>query len=103
MKNNKLVFGIIIGALVGGLTALFDRETRNTTKLQCMNAKKKTNYYVKHPSEAVQNARIACNQFNESFNTGADNAINALEQVEQTIDKLTNKTSDSPKRMESIE
>ncbi|WP_404451430.1 YtxH domain-containing protein [Virgibacillus necropolis] len=102
MQNNKLVFGIIIGALIGGLSTLFDQETRSRTKVQYLSAKRKTNYYMKHPSEAVQNARVACNQFNETFNTSADNAINALEQVEQTIDKVTNRKDVSPQKIESI-
>lgn len=101
MQNNKMVFGVLIGALLGGLMTLFDKETRSTTKIQCKNAKNKTSYYLKHPSEAVRNARVACNQFNETFNKSADGAINALEQVETTIDRLTNK-EDSPKKIESV-
>ena len=102
MKNNKMVMGVLIGALVGGLMTLLDKETRSTTMAQCKNAKTKTNYYVKHPSEAVKNARVACNQFNDTFNNSADSAINALEQVETTIDRLTNKEV-KPKESASIE
>ncbi|ASK61083.1 hypothetical protein CFK37_02155 [Virgibacillus phasianinus] len=102
MRNNKLLFGMMIGGLIGGLVTLFDRETRSRTKVQFLNAKRKTNYYVKNPSEAVSTARIACNKFNESFNSSADNAINALEQVEQTIEKITSK-NEQPKRLESVE
>ncbi|ASN06903.1 hypothetical protein [Virgibacillus necropolis] len=103
MQNNKLVYGIIIGALVGGLTTLFDRETRSTTKMQYFNTKRKTNYYLKHPSEAVRKARVACNQFNDTFNSSADTAINTLEQVEQTIDKMQNKKDEGLKRIETNE
>lgn len=102
MKNNKMVIGVLVGALVGGLITLFDRDTRSTTKAQCKNAKNKTYYYLKHPSEAVKNARVACNDFNNTFNKSADSAINALEQVETTIDQLTNK-KESTKEIESAE
>lgn len=102
MQNNKMVMGVLIGALVGGLVALFDKETRTTTKSQCKNAKDKTNYYVKHPSEAIRNARVACNQFNDKFNSSADSAISALEQVETTIDRLTNK-EENLEKIESVE
>lgn len=102
MKNNKMVIGVLVGALVGGLITLFDRDTRSATKVQCKNAKNKTYYYLKHPSEAVKNARVACNDFNNTFNKSADSAINALEQVETTIDQLTNK-KESTKEIESAE
>lgn len=101
MQNNKMAIGVLIGALVGGLITLFDKKTRTATKTQCKNAKNKTNYYVKHPSEAIKNARIACNQFNDTFNKSADSAINALEQVETTIDQLTNK-EESRKEIETV-
>lgn len=100
MKNNKLVYGMVIGALLGGLTTLFDRETRHRTKLQCQSAKREGDYFLKHPSEAVKKARDACNQFNDTFSSSAESAINALEQVEQTIDKLTKKSED--KKLKSI-
>lgn len=101
MQNKKLVFGVMIGALVGGLTTLFDKQTRSKTKIQCQNASNKTSYYLKHPSEAVRDARVACNRFNDSFNASAESAINALEQVENTIDKITKK--EDIKRIDSIE
>ncbi|WP_430788161.1 YtxH domain-containing protein [Virgibacillus flavescens] len=100
MKNNKLVYGMVLGALLGGLTTLFDRETRHRTKLQCQSLTRDGEYYLKHPSEAVKKARTACNQFNNTFNTSAESAINALEQVEKTIDTLTKKSED--KKLKSI-
>lgn len=100
MQNKKLIYGMVLGALVGGIATLLDRDTRGRTKIQYQSAKRQTNYYLKHPSEAVRNARIACNEFNEKFNSSAESAINALEQVEQTIDKLTSKSEN--KRLESV-
>ncbi|WP_099157616.1 YtxH domain-containing protein [Virgibacillus ndiopensis] len=99
MGKNKLCLGMLIGAIVGGVTALCDRETRNYTKYKMSGVKRQANYYLKHPSEAVRNAQTACNQFNESFNSGANNAINALEQVEDTMNKITKKKD--PKKIES--
>ncbi|MFZ3577979.1 YtxH domain-containing protein [Virgibacillus sp. DJP39] len=91
MQNKKMVLGIILGGIIGGLITLFDQDTRSTAKGQYQISKRQTNYYLKHPSEAIRNARVACNKFNDTFNKSADNAISALEQVEQTIDTITNK------------
>ncbi|WP_188455192.1 YtxH domain-containing protein [Virgibacillus oceani] len=99
MGKYKLCIGILGGAVIGGLTALCDRETRTYTKYKMRSGKHQAGYYLKHPSEAVRNAQRACNQFNESFNSGASNAINALEQVEETLNKISKKNE--PKKLES--
>lgn len=97
MGKQKLCLGVIAGAIAGGLVALYDRETRFYTKGKLQHVKTTTNYYLKHPSEAIRNAKDTCNQFNESFAHNADNAINALEQVEDTIGKISKK--EEPKKL----
>ncbi|GGB59805.1 YtxH domain-containing protein [Virgibacillus dakarensis] len=99
MGKQKLCLGILLGAVAGGLTALYDRETRYYTKKQLQSAKSTTGYYLKHPAEAIRNAKDACNEFNEKFSVNADNAINALEQVEETLGKISKK--EEPKKLES--
>ncbi|MFD1039958.1 YtxH domain-containing protein [Virgibacillus byunsanensis] len=91
MGKRNLLLGVFLGAIIGGLTALFNRETRYYTKNKMSLARNRTNYYVKHPSETIHSVRVAFDRFNESFTSGAENAINALEQVENTLDKISKK------------
>jgi len=89
--KRKLVLYVTVGAAVGGLVALFDKETRTFTKHKLGDVKRSSSYFLKNPSEAVHNVRTAFDTFNKNFASGAENAINALEQVENSLDKITNK------------
>lgn len=91
MGKRKLLSGVIIGAIVGGVTALFNKEARDYAKGKIVSAKEQTTYFIKHPSNAVRNARVTLDQLNETFTSGAENTINALEQVEQTLEKVVKK------------
>ncbi|WP_164670036.1 YtxH domain-containing protein [Virgibacillus doumboii] len=91
MGKRNLFFGVILGAVAGGLISLFSSDARYYTKGKMKNVRKQSNYYVQHPSEAVRNVRDAFNKFNRDFSSGAESAINALEQVEDTLDKFTKK------------
>jgi gas vesicle protein len=91
MGKRKLIVSVVTGAAVGGLVALFDKETRTYTKSKLGTVKSSSSYFFKNPSEAVHNVRTAFDTFNKSFASGAENAINALEQVENSLDKINNK------------
>lgn len=90
MGKRRLITGMVAGATVGTIIALLDRETREYAKEQLNAAKTNCSYFAKHPSEAIQTFRNTVDQWNEAISSGADNAINALEQVEDTINKFTN-------------
>ncbi|WP_164217394.1 YtxH domain-containing protein [Virgibacillus sp. YIM 98842] len=91
MGKRKLIVSVVTGAALGGLVALFDKETRTYTKSKLGTVKRSSSYLLKNPSEAVHNVRVAFDTFNKNFANGAENAINALEQVENSLDKITNK------------
>ncbi|HLR80853.1 MAG TPA: YtxH domain-containing protein [Bacillota bacterium] len=90
MGRRKLFTGIIVGAVVGGLTSLVDREVREYTKKKCSSFKETSGYYIKHPSEAVRKARVRFDEVNQTVSKGVTNTINALEQVEEALDSVTN-------------
>ncbi|SET37759.1 hypothetical protein SAMN05216389_11011 [Oceanobacillus limi] len=90
MGRRRLLTSIAIGAAVGGITALVDRDTREYTKDKLHAAKVKTTYCMKHPSESLHNARVAFDRFNQAFSYQIENAANALEQVENTVEKVSN-------------
>ncbi|RLL40365.1 YtxH domain-containing protein [Oceanobacillus piezotolerans] len=91
MGRRRLVSGMVIGATVGSIIALLDKDTRDYAKDRLEVAKERSSYYIQHPSEAIENIRESVDRMNQTIASGADNAINALEQVEGTIEKFTNK------------
>jgi gas vesicle protein len=98
MGKRNLLIGVITGAVVGGAVSLFNRETRDYVKTKCDEAKTSSSYYVKNPSEAIQKAKVKVDSFNRTFSSGADNALNALEQVGDTLEQFT-----KPSDKQSIE
>ncbi|MDY0406857.1 YtxH domain-containing protein [Virgibacillus sp. 179-BFC.A HS] len=93
MGKNKLFTGIISGAIVGGIIALFDKEARLYAKDKLASAKTYGAYVFKNPSEALRNASGKVTTFNAQFTDQVDNAINALEQVEETVNKVLKRES----------
>ncbi|WP_100012460.1 hypothetical protein [Lentibacillus sediminis] len=91
MGKRKLLLGMTAGAAVGGILMLLDRETRMYTKTKWNDTKSGSAYVVKNPSEVVRKAILALGKLNENFPSGAANVINALEQVENQLDRFTSK------------
>ncbi|MBY7142727.1 YtxH domain-containing protein [Virgibacillus sp. NKC19-3] len=91
MSKRKLFLGVVTGAVVGGLVTMFDRETRYYAKNKLTTVTSGTTYMVKNPSETVHNIRVALAKFNDSLSSGSSNLMNALEQVEDTLDKVSTK------------
>lgn len=100
MGRRKLYTGIFIGAVVGGLTALINKEARVYAKNKWRTTTKFTKYYLKNPSEAVRNVRISFDEFNKNFTSGAESTVNALEQIEETLDKVMKKKTSEQKLLE---
>lgn len=96
MGKRTLCTGIIVGALAGGLIALTNQEARDyaRAKLSLMRAEAK--YCLSNPSQAVRNFRQSFDQFNQKYTSGADSAVNALEQIEHTLDKVIKTKSNEP-------
>ncbi|UJL47294.1 YtxH domain-containing protein [Virgibacillus sp. NKC19-16] len=99
MSKRKLFLGVVTGAVVGGLVTLFDRETRHYAKNKLTTVKSGTTYMVKNPSETVHNMRVALNKLNDNLSSGSSNLMNALEQVEGSLEKVSTK-SESKKELE---
>ncbi|GAB4074423.1 hypothetical protein GCM10028778_19260 [Barrientosiimonas marina] len=89
MGKQKLCAGLIIGAIAGGLLSLLSRESRDYAKLKMGDVKNGSSFYVKRPSEAVRTAKSAFERFNAALSRNTDGAINALEQVEDTLNQFT--------------
>lgn len=88
MAKNKLVSRMLIGAVVGGLTALTDQHVRAYLKDKLMQAKLGASICAQQPSFSLETARQAFNKFTANVDTQASNVINAVEQIEQTVSSI---------------
>lgn len=91
MGQRKLIIGTIAGALLGALAMQFDKETRAYTKESISKLKDSTNDLISNPAESVHKLRTSFDKLNQTISTGAESAINALDQVETSLDRITNK------------
>lgn len=93
MGKRKLISGVLIGAVVGGLAALLDRSTREYATTKLHEVKESTSRYTSNPHEAIRDARIAFDKFNQGFSGGAEKAMESLEKLEQTMSKVSQRAS----------
>lgn len=91
MGKRKLLIGMVAGAVAGGLVTLFDKETRHYTKSKLSNAKSGASFVLKNPAEAVHQLQDKFDTISEKFTSGAESAINALDQVQETLGNMENK------------
>ena len=56
-KRNKLVEGIVIGAIIGGAVSLFDKETRSSVIQGSKKLKDKTTNLIQHPELVTDTVR----------------------------------------------
>lgn len=91
MGKRKLILGVVAGAVAGGAVALLDKDTRSYACGKVKEVKDSSSYYISNPSEAIQGLQNTVDKVNQAFESGSANAMNALEQVEQTLEKVTNK------------
>jgi gas vesicle protein len=56
-KRNKLVEGIVIGAIIGGAVSLFDKETRSSVIQGSKKLKDKTITLIQHPERVTDTVK----------------------------------------------
>lgn len=88
MGKRKLITGIIVGASVGGLVTLFNQEARDYAKDGLCDLKDKATDYIENPSTAITQVKDIVHQITNLVGDNADGAINAIEQVENTVNKF---------------
>ncbi|SDK35200.1 hypothetical protein [Sediminibacillus albus] len=94
MSRSKLATGIIVGAAVGGLISLCDRDTRNQFVGGMKKAGSGTSYYMKNPSEAVHNLRDRYENIAGNLSQGAESALQIMNQVQDTLEKVSSLDDD---------
>ena len=88
MGKRKLMTGIIVGASIGGLISLMNEDARKYAKEKANEAVDNVQQCIKNPAETVKQVREKVETLNEAISTNASSAVNALEQVENSLNKL---------------
>lgn len=100
MGRRTLCTGIIVGAVAGGLVALVNKEARDYAKVKFTLMRAEAKYCMNNPVQAVHNLRQSFEKLNQKVSSGANGAVNALEQVENTLDKVMKREEPSQKYIE---
>lgn len=91
MGKKTLLSSIAVGAVVGGLVSLFNKETRDYVVDKGGQTIDQANYYVNHPNEAVENLKSTVINVTSMIEDNKTGALNALDQVENTVGKVFKK------------
>ncbi len=91
MGKRTLLTGIIAGASIGGLLSLLNKDAREYAKDTLSKSRDNLSYYVKNPTEAVEKIRHTALTVNNMIESNTSSAVNALEQVENSLNKVTKK------------
>lgn len=88
MGKRTLWTGIIAGAVVGGLVTLFNEETREYVKETAGKTYDNASFYVTNPDIGVRKVKHGVENVNQIVSSNMDSAMNALTQVENSLQKF---------------
>ncbi|MDL4841825.1 hypothetical protein [Aquibacillus rhizosphaerae] len=89
-NDSKFLKGIVIGAAVGGLATLLDRNTRTQVWNKLQTTCSSTSYYMKHPSEGVHFVRNGYEELSGSLSKAINSTVDVLVQLQEIIDAYGN-------------
>ncbi|MFS0905980.1 YtxH domain-containing protein [Priestia aryabhattai] len=100
-KRNKLVEGIVIGAIIGGAISLFDKETRNSVIQGSKKLKDKTTTLIQHPElvtdtvkEKYETIRTTIEQVSEDVSFVAGK-VEKLKETTPQVMEIINDTKEA--------
>ncbi|MDH2358015.1 YtxH domain-containing protein [Priestia megaterium] len=100
-KRNKLVEGIVIGAIIGGAVSLFDKETRSSVIQGSKKLKDKTTTLIQHPElvtdtvkEKYETIRTTIEQVSEDVSFVAGK-VEKLKETKPQVMEIVNDTKEA--------
>ncbi|MGF9892839.1 YtxH domain-containing protein [Priestia megaterium] len=100
-KRNKLVEGIVIGAIIGGAVSLFDKETRSSVLQGSKKLKDKTTTLIQHPElvtdtvkEKYETIRTTIQQVSEDVSFVAGK-VEKLKETTPQVMEIVNDTKEA--------
>lgn len=92
MGKQLLCKGIIIGAVAGGLITLFDEDTRRYASRKLSESKDSAGYYVKHPSDALNQFNHGYQKASKQISAGLSSVLSILNQLEEVTNSVEDKS-----------
>lgn len=88
MGKRNLITGVVLGAIVGGAVSLLNKETRDYAKSEMSLISDKTGYMIQNPGQSIRELQTALIETAENAANSLDGALNAVDQVENTINEI---------------
>lgn len=92
MGKRRLLRGIVTGAVIGGIISLFNNDARQYAKEKMCATKEATTNLIKQPTETVSSMKQTVETLSRRFSEESNNVLNALEQIESTLGKVTKRS-----------
>jgi len=86
MAKRKIIVNIAIGATVGALVSLLDKDTRQYTKEKAASVKYKINDVKENPDKAVKTLRTAVEKVNHTLENSTTNVLNTLDNIQNRLE-----------------
>lgn len=88
MGKRNLLTGVLLGAIAGGVVSLISKATRNYVTEQISLGKAQMGYIVQNPTQSIQKIQTTLIETAESAAKSLDGTLNAVDQVESTINEI---------------
>lgn len=85
----KFWTSIIAGACIGGAISLFNSDARNYGKSLVKETNDCLNECIRNPEDSVKKVKNSISTFSNFISENTDSALNAINQIEQTVNRLT--------------
>lgn len=86
MAKRKIILNVAIGATVGALVSLLNKDTRHYTKEKAIHFKNKVNDVKENPDKAVRTLRTAVEKVNHTLENGTTNVLSTLDKIQDKLD-----------------
>src|SRR5699024_11065322 len=88
MGKRNVITVAVLGAIAGGLISLISKDTRNYVSEQKSLGKDQMVYMVQDTTQSIRNIQSTNIETAESAASSLDGALNAVDQVESTINDI---------------
>lgn len=101
MSQNKLMTGLLVGAAVGIIVSLFDRNTRNDVMQKSKNVSEKTKYYANNTDELKSAVQQQANKFQNLYERVSEDAsyvgskVNELKELTPQVKEMAMDTKEA--------